>query len=88
MSAISLPYLLATIERMKAWIFCIGEVLEEREANKQNEVVAAQMESVFSLSAEDFFKIVLAYEPIQKIGVRPLAKANFTFSSRIATVSP
>ena len=24
-------------------IFCIGEVLEEREANKQNEVVAAQM---------------------------------------------
>ena len=30
-------------------IFCIGEVLEEREANKQNEVVAAQMESVFSL---------------------------------------
>ena len=46
-------------------IFCIGEVLEEREANKQNEVVAAQMESVFSLSAEDFSKIVLAYEPVQ-----------------------
>ena len=37
-------------------IFCIGEVLEEREANKQNEVVAAQMASVFSLSAEDFSK--------------------------------
>ena len=35
-------------------IFCIGEVLEEREANKQNEVVAAQLASVFSLSAEDF----------------------------------
>ena len=32
-------------------IFCIGEVLEEREANKQNEVVAAQLASVFSLSA-------------------------------------
>ena len=29
-------------------IFCIGEVLEEREANKQNEVVAAQLASVFS----------------------------------------
>ena len=38
-------------------IFCIGEVLEEREANKQNEVVAAQLASVFSLSAEDFSKI-------------------------------
>lgn len=49
-------------------IFCIGEVLEEREANKQNEVVAAQMESVFSLSAEDFSKIVLAYEPVWAIG--------------------
>ena len=44
-------------------IFCIGEVLEEREANKQNEVVAAQLASVFSLSAEDFSKIILAYEP-------------------------
>ena len=49
-------------------IFCIGEVLEEREANKQNEVVAAQMESVFSLSAEDFSKIVLAHEPVWAIG--------------------
>ena len=49
-------------------IFCIGEVLEEREANKQNEVVAAQLASVFSLSAEDFGKIVLAYEPVWAIG--------------------
>ena len=49
-------------------IFCIGEVLEEREANKQNEVVAAQLASVFSLSAEDFSKIVLAYEPVWAIG--------------------
>ena len=38
-------------------IFCIGEVLEEREANKQNEVVAAQLASVFFLSAEDFSKL-------------------------------
>jgi len=45
-------------------IFCIGEVLEEREANKQNEVVAAQLASVFSLSAEDFSKVILAYEPV------------------------
>ena len=49
-------------------IFCIGEVLEEREAGKQNEVVAAQLASVFSLSAEDFGKIVLAYEPVWAIG--------------------
>jgi triosephosphate isomerase len=50
-------------------IFCIGELKEEREANKQNEVVKAQLEgSVFNLSAEDFSKIVLAFEPVWAIG--------------------
>lgn len=50
-------------------IFCIGELKEEREANKQNEVVKAQLEgSVFNLSADEFSKIVLAYEPVWAIG--------------------
>jgi triosephosphate isomerase len=50
-------------------IFCIGEVKEEREANRQNEVVKAQLEgSVFNLSAEDFGKLVIAYEPVWAIG--------------------
>ena len=50
-------------------IFCIGEVLEEREANKQNEVVKKQItDALFNLSAEDFSKIVLAYEPVWAIG--------------------
>ena len=50
-------------------IFCIGEVKEEREANIQNNVVKAQLEgSVFNLSAEDFGKITLAYEPVWAIG--------------------
>lgn len=56
-------------------LFCIGEVLEEREANKQNEVVAAQLASVFTLSAEDFAKIVLAYEPVWAIGTGKTATA-------------
>jgi triosephosphate isomerase len=56
-------------------IFCIGEVLEEREANKQNEVVAAQLASVFSLSAADFSKIILAYEPVWAIGTGKTATA-------------
>lgn len=50
-------------------IFCIGEVKEERLANQQNQVVKAQLEgSLFNLSAEDFGKIILAYEPVWAIG--------------------
>ena len=58
-------------------IFCIGESLEEREANKQNEVVKAELEgSVFNLSAEDFAKIIIAYEPIWAIGTGKTATAE------------
>lgn len=50
-------------------IFCIGEVKEEREAGKQNEVVKAQLEgSVFNLTAEEWKNITLAYEPVWAIG--------------------
>ena len=58
-------------------IFCIGELKEEREANKQNEVVKAQLEgSVFNLSADDFAKIVLAYEPVWAIGTGLTASSD------------
>jgi triosephosphate isomerase len=57
-------------------IFCIGEVLAEREANKQFEVVEAQIkESLFDLSVEDFSKIILAYEPVWAIGTGKTATA-------------
>ncbi len=50
-------------------IFCIGEVLEEREANVHFDVVKRQVEeALFELSAEDFSKLVLAYEPVWAIG--------------------
>lgn len=58
-------------------IFCIGEVLEEREANKQNEVVKAQLEgSLFDLTAEQFSNIILAYEPVWAIGTGKTATAD------------
>lgn len=50
-------------------IFCVGEVKEEREAGRQNEVVKAQLEgSLFGLTAEEFAKVVIAYEPVWAIG--------------------
>jgi triosephosphate isomerase (TIM) len=50
-------------------IFCIGEVLAEREAGKHFEVVKTQLnEGLFDLSAADFSKIVIAYEPVWAIG--------------------
>ena len=58
-------------------IFCIGEVLEEREAGKHFDVVKAQVEeSLFNLSAEDFGKIILAYEPVWAIGTGKTATAD------------
>ena len=58
-------------------IFCIGESLEEREANKQNEVVKAELEgSVFNLSADEFKNIIIAYEPIWAIGTGKTATAE------------
>jgi len=57
-------------------IFCIGEVLEEREAEKHFEVVKEQIAaSLFDLSADDFAKIVLAYEPVWAIGTGKTASA-------------
>lgn len=50
-------------------IFCCGEPLEIREAGTYVEFVATQLkESLFHLSAEDFGKVVIAYEPIWAIG--------------------
>lgn len=58
-------------------IFCIGEVLEEREAGKQNEVVKSQLEgSLFDLTEEQFSNIILAYEPVWAIGTGKTATSE------------
>lgn len=58
-------------------IFCIGEVLEEREAEKQNEVVKEQLAgSLFDLTTEQFSNIILAYEPVWAIGTGKTATAE------------
>ncbi|HNW50547.1 MAG TPA: triose-phosphate isomerase [Prolixibacteraceae bacterium] len=50
-------------------IYCCGEALAIRNAGTQNDFVINQLkETVFQLSADDFKKIILAYEPIWAIG--------------------
>ena len=49
-------------------IFCVGEVKEERENGTFKAVIEGQMEAMYTLSAEDFAKCVVAYEPVWAIG--------------------
>lgn len=57
-------------------IFCVGEVLEERENGTYNDVVKSQVEALFSISAEDFAKVVIAYEPVWAIGTGKTATSD------------
>jgi len=51
-------------------IFCIGELLAEREGNKTKEVIATQMAALAAgiKKPEDWDRIVIAYEPVWAIG--------------------
>lgn len=50
-------------------ILCVGEVLEERDAGKEFEVVKTQMEGALAgLSGDQVSRLVVAYEPVWAIG--------------------
>jgi triosephosphate isomerase len=76
-SEILLKKVKLVIENGLTPIFCCGEVLAEREANIHFNVVKEQIGSViFTLSAEDFKKVVIAYEPVWAIGTGKTASAE------------
>ncbi len=50
-------------------IFCCGEVLPERKADKHFDVVKKQLnDGLFNFTASEFSKVVIAYEPVWAIG--------------------
>ena len=50
-------------------IFCFGEELDQRKAEKHFEVVKSQLEiALFDLEPASWSKIILAYEPVWAIG--------------------
>jgi triosephosphate isomerase len=60
---------IAAIDAGLTPIICVGELLEEREAGRTNEVLQTQFDGgIAGLSPEQFAKVVIAYEPVWAIG--------------------
>ncbi len=58
-------------------IFCVGEVLEERESDMHFQVVSSQLREVlFRLDPDDFKKVIVAYEPVWAIGTGKTATSE------------
>jgi len=58
-------------------IVCVGETLEEREGNREEEVVKRQVLKAFEdINKEDVENIVIAYEPIWAIGTGKTASSD------------
>lgn len=65
---------LLALEKGLKPVLCIGELLEEREAGKTNEVNKRQLvEGLKGVTAENMKNIVIAYEPVWAIGTGKVA---------------
>jgi triosephosphate isomerase len=61
--------LISALENGLTAIVCVGETLNEREANVTRDVVGKQIRGAFNgITASDFSQIIVAYEPVWAIG--------------------
>jgi triosephosphate isomerase len=62
--------LIATLESRVLPIFCVGELMEERESGSTEKVLAVQLESAWRSLTSDVVAdmVVIAYEPVWAIG--------------------
>lgn len=65
---------LSALEKGLDVILCLGELLEERKAEKTNAVLDEQLEGgLKDVTPEQFAKVVIAYEPVWAIGTGEVA---------------
>lgn len=70
----ALKKLRAALEAGLTPIYCVGELLSEREGGTTNDILSRQMrDCACGLTLEQFEKIVIAYEPVWAIGTGKVA---------------
>jgi triosephosphate isomerase len=65
-------------------IVCVGELVEHREDGRTEEICGAQFQSaVASLAAEEFSRVLLAYEPVWAVGTGKTATPEIAASAHL-----
>ncbi len=65
-------------------ILCIGEMLEDRESGKTNDVLATQLDGDFAgITAEEASRVIIAYEPVWAIGTGKTATPDVAEATHV-----